>query len=398
MTFKSKQREKHGHLFGDDPLNATTLSSTSETTSNATRRKDFPFDPLSASSSRSSSPSSSSGGIFGNIDVSKLGKRSTRSSFRLNAASQDDDEALFGGTTRTSISSTTSSPSSRASQSLLAASPTSPALASVANEASHHGVTQGPSPAPSRPVPARVSPTPSVSQQRRPPPPPPPRRSNAPSPSLTPSPSMSSPSLSPPPPPPRMHKKHLQSLYKANSEPEVVEVANEEAQRLQEQKAAMMEDEATRAFAMDPSTMLQPSAKPSLLPDDVLAPSFDTLAIQDTHQPTSTPSTSVSNRSDEDDPWQPVLTPTCSTPLDKKTLEHIAPAKQRAFADLIANWHGVDEPTTSQDAGATDQLFFESVASEQRDIGFAGIEGQAAPTMATSHWQDDQYMESNPWS
>ncbi|KAI8391674.1 uncharacterized protein BYT42DRAFT_557678 [Radiomyces spectabilis] len=125
MSSRSKTRAKHGHLFGDDPLSAASSSdvddplfgpsrrSLSTSRSPATTASAPVTDPLSRVSSSSSVKSSSSshtkstsGGIFGDIDVSKLGgggvfanKRSThalRSSIRT-PIDHDDEESLFGG-------------------------------------------------------------------------------------------------------------------------------------------------------------------------------------------------------------------------------------------------------------------------------------------------------------
>ncbi|KAI8074428.1 hypothetical protein BC940DRAFT_288227 [Gongronella butleri] len=436
MAFKNKQREKHGHLFGDDPLSA---SSTSEPTVSSSRRKDFPFDPLSASSSRSSSPN---GSIFGNIDVSKLGsgKRATRSSFRLAGQDDDDQDALFGA----KPASSTSSLAPRGSPKPVHASPSSPPPPPAASApAARSTVPSVPSVPKSRsptmhspPPPTQTQPSPSTSQRRPPPPPPPPtRRAFSPSTStssssslLAPSPSLStssvpqtmaSPTSPPPPPPPRTHKKHLQSLYpKDGASPTTISppmdpipIASDpldDQRLLARQKAAMMEDEATRAFALDPSALLhQSSATAAIHADDndQLAPRFDELSLRDQQTPTASVSNHSTNKSltDEDDPWQPIVTPTASTPLEK--YNHIAPAKQRAFADLIANWHGTDGPAAAKPAAQEDDpaQFFEAVASEQRDIGFAGIQGHApiqpsSSASTCSMWQQDQLLESNPWS
>lgn len=81
------------------------------------------------------------------------------------------------------------------------------------------------------------------------------------------------------------------------------------------------------------------------------------------------------------------------TQLDKR-LGEIEPAKRAAFADLIANWHGKNDPILPPD---DDETFLTSVACEQRDVGFAGIEGSTSK-LASFAWQQDALLDENPWS
>ncbi|KAG1060433.1 hypothetical protein G6F42_027979 [Rhizopus arrhizus] len=127
MSFKSKQRAKHGHLFGDDPLNATlvsasddplfspTMTNKAQSQSSRTNSPSIANDPLSRPTDTSSSTplsparrsattkSSPSSSIFGDIDVSNLGttngkKHTVRSpALRSKQYDVEDEEDLFGG-------------------------------------------------------------------------------------------------------------------------------------------------------------------------------------------------------------------------------------------------------------------------------------------------------------
>ncbi|KAI8065069.1 hypothetical protein BDF21DRAFT_496671 [Thamnidium elegans] len=139
MSFKSKQRAKHGHLFGDDPLNATLVSASDDPLFSPSKisqssRTSTP-DPLSRISSPSSSPldvssstpirraakpatttnttTANNNSIFGDIDVSKLasngvynttGNRNNNTlrttTLRSNRQFEQDEEDLFGGGSR----------------------------------------------------------------------------------------------------------------------------------------------------------------------------------------------------------------------------------------------------------------------------------------------------------
>ncbi|KAI8635789.1 hypothetical protein BD408DRAFT_438601, partial [Parasitella parasitica] len=129
MSFKSKQRVKHGHLFGDDPLSATLddplfspiMKSKPQSQSSRTNSP-IPDDPLSRPTDTSSSTplsprrggaiatnatKSPSSSIFGNIDVSKLGTPTGRKHTIHSPALRDtkydleDEDDLFGGGHRT---------------------------------------------------------------------------------------------------------------------------------------------------------------------------------------------------------------------------------------------------------------------------------------------------------
>ncbi|KAI8327592.1 hypothetical protein BC941DRAFT_458113 [Chlamydoabsidia padenii] len=168
---------------------------------------------------------------------------------------------------------------------------------------------------------------------------------------------------------------------------------------MQQQKAAMMEDEATRAFAMVPSVL--PSSMKLRFDDDpelyASVTQFQALAISaSSSTPTiKTPTTNGSN------PWEaPSPIATTTTPLPHKSKE-IEPAKRAAFADLIANWHGVNTKSNKMDNN-DDEQFLTSVACEQRDVGFAGIDGSRNGDDSTGNtsfgWQQDTLLDDNPWS
>ncbi|KAI7905721.1 uncharacterized protein BX663DRAFT_500690 [Cokeromyces recurvatus] len=98
----------------------------------------------------------------------------------------------------------------------------------------------------------------------------------------------------------------------------------------------------------------------------------------------------------------PIITtePSISSPLIVKT-QDIEPQKRRAFADLIASWNTGQRNKNIEDSNHSHQ-FFEHIAEESRDIGFAGIEGNKDNT---SHSQNqvippimDWTEEENPWN
>ncbi|KAI9300764.1 hypothetical protein BJ944DRAFT_272510 [Cunninghamella echinulata] len=320
---------------------------------------------------------------------------------------------------------------------------------------------------------------------------------------------MSATNISPPPPPPRLHKKHQQQQQDTvqqiesplNRENEnyinVVEKKEEIEQEqekdndgmdendkiLQQQKAAMMEDEATRAFAMDASlleskfnntntsssstTMIMNYDDPEIYASVTQFDSLNITASSSTptskhHQhhnhyfngiesPITSPlsnnfsTTNITthtnhhqhsnNNSSDNDPWsihpplgQLSLTPNMSTPFPAtskknhnnnnnnsihKKINDIEPVKRRAFADLIANWHGDNSLMNNSnnkrvEEEEEEEQFLTSVASEKRDIGFAGIEADNKPIAALSHlgdhgtsafdWHRDEILDDNPWS
>jgi hypothetical protein len=146
----------------------------------------------------------------------------------------------------------------------------------------------------------------------------------------------------------------------------------DEDRLLQQQKAAMMEDEATRAFAAHDLTASSST------------PTVKTPAASSTNNPWDAPS-----------PMATTTTP-LPTQLDKR-LGEIEPAKRAAFADLIANWHGArknNDPIMDDD---DDDSFLTSVACEQRDVGFAGIDNSTSK-LASFAWQQDDLLDENPWS
>ncbi|KAI8092593.1 uncharacterized protein BX664DRAFT_384139 [Halteromyces radiatus] len=499
MSFKSKQRAKHGHLFGDDPLNATATTTSLKSPDPVSSRKSqskSPLDPLSRSSSPGSSSTSSTGSIFGGIDVSKFGNKrnNLRSSTSLRPSASlklidddddsthhiddndddDDDDFLFGGKRKTTSNlatrkSTSTSPrianqstsSPRLSQStLIPIQPTSQSSSGTQPQQTSQ-VSSPPLPPP------RVNSSSSLNSQsssqpkhsdtpkKQPPPLPPARRpasisSRTPISSLVssstsslssfPSSTSSSPILGnpqqssasiPPPPPPRVHKKHQQQdlLRQIESSVEYNNNNNddddEETRNLQRQKAAMMEDEATRAFAME-SSVLSPSTMLMNYDDDpelyASVTQFHSLAITGssstptskrnvTSIPRSNPMIS-SNNNNSSNPWDNTaafLTPTMSTPFPtsnhtkqdlEKNWKEIEPAKRAAFADLIENWHSSKNAAHENGCNDDEDDFLKYVASEQRDIGFAGIDDGLKDDhsrVSSFGWRQDM-LDENPWS
>ncbi|KAI8335885.1 hypothetical protein BC941DRAFT_429659 [Chlamydoabsidia padenii] len=153
-----------------------------------------------------------------------------------------------------------------------------------------------------------------------------------------------------------------------------------EDDRMQQQRA-MMEDEGTRAFA---------TITPTYYDDPELCSSF-TQSLSITPPNVSfTPDMPTTTNNTNDDPWAPpaLLASTSTTDLKND----IEPAKQAAFADLIAQWHGARQEHTRKDP---DDHFFDHVACEQRDIAFAGI-GEPT-TLSSFQWQQQDTLD-NPWS
>lgn len=220
MSFKSKQRAKHGHLFGDDPLNAalvtasdgplftpTKMSKSSRTSSPASTdplsRNSRPSSPLDTSSSTPISPrrttatttSKTSGSIFGDIDVSKLGgggsgnsnglynKRvsttSLRSSATLRSSKQfdEDEEDLFGGgrVSRTRVVSKATSPTLSNTSSASKKSPPSNSSPILSAEPTTTTIlptprkSPTPPPPPRQPTPEITTTAPAPSSQQQPP-------------------------------------------------------------------------------------------------------------------------------------------------------------------------------------------------------------------------------------
>jgi len=129
--------------------------------------------------------------------------------------------------------------------------------------------------------------------------------------------------------------------------------------------------------------------------------STHTTAIKKLVPSISTPTNNV------DDPWsnpllmQPTVEPSVSSPLVVK-VQDIEPQKRTAFADLINSWNtgksNNKEYTNNQDP----KEFFDHVAEERRDIGFAGIrEHDDEEEEEEEHYhrqQLDYQDEINPWN
>lgn len=91
----------------------------------------------------------------------------------------------------------------------------------------------------------------------------------------------------------------------------------------------------------------------------------------------------------------PLFTRTASTssPLlknneQKVKLSEIDPSKRSAFADLIESWNGSKHQQRSvrrDRPDDDDETFFSKVAEEQRDIGFAGLDGNDQVTTNSTH-------------
>ncbi|CAO3656689.1 unnamed protein product [Mucor hiemalis] len=181
MSFKFKQRAKHGHLFGDDPLNAVLVSASdyplfsptktskssrtdSPTSNDPLSRNSRPSSPLDTSSSTPITPrrttnTKTSGSIFGDIDVSKLG-----------GANED----LFGGgrVSRTRVLSKATSPTLSNASSLSKKSP--PSNSPILSEPTTILPTPRKSPSPTPPNSQTIiaQPTPEIAASPAPSPPP----------------------------------------------------------------------------------------------------------------------------------------------------------------------------------------------------------------------------------
>lgn len=225
--------------------------------------------------------------------------------------------------------------------------------------------------------------------------------------------------VAPPPAPPVRQpaptpSQQQQPMYRQNG---IQQRQAEEEQEEEEDEAdqvepvPVIEDEATRAFAEDNII----SFKPTLLSYRSISPelTMDALKIDiptNTHTSKklvpsiSTPTHNV------DDPWsnpllmQPTVEPSISSPLVVK-VQDIEPQKRTAFADLINSWNtgksNNKEYTNSQDP----KEFFDHVAEERRDIGFAGIrehDDEDDDEEEDEHYHRQQQLdyqdEINPWN
>ncbi|CEP08828.1 hypothetical protein [Parasitella parasitica] len=507
MSFKSKQRAKHGHLFGDgtyvDPLNATLVSASEDPlfspsiknkaqSQSSRTNSPTPNDPLSRPTDTSSSTplsprrggaitanatKSPSSSIFGDIDVSKLGtsngrKHTVRSpALRNTQYDLEDEEDLFGGAKRTRKPSKPTTPPSPSVKS-----------ATILNQdipSSRKANVSPPMPAPASPIiqqkPTIVEPKKPIIEKPAEQPPPPQQHQqqqrkepvknetpvtreekpivsssssssffrffkssnsnsnansknsssassvasvNAPSPIVKSNDAVNSlPPQSPPVPhqvlPPSPLQQH-QRLNKANHiKPTVIQSQQQQQQEDEEdeepeepeEQFPAIEDEATRAFAEDNGISFKPtllnyrSISPELTMD---ALKIDTRIVNNVTHKKLLPSISTPTHNIED-PWsnpviQPTVEPSISSPLVVK-VQDIEPQKRTAFADLINSWNtgkSNNEEYPSQDP----KEFFEHVAAEQRDFGFAGIRDQDEDDQQ-KHYQSQQldYQdEMNPWN
>lgn len=202
--------------------------------------------------------------------------------------------------------------------------------------------------------------------------------------------------------------------------------------------AVVIEDEATRAFAEDvhfdtpsyklPSTYDDPEILASVTNDALrlddrppMTPSISTPAgMYASHHQQQRPSVNDIMFSEPLNPWSslgpsidPLFTRTASTssPLlknneQKVKLSEIDPCKRSAFADLIESWNGNKHQQRSvrrDRPDDDDETFFSKVAEEQRDIGFAGLDGNdQVPTNSTHRFERDTRNwnivdNDNPW-
>ncbi|KAI9320022.1 hypothetical protein BX666DRAFT_1918507 [Dichotomocladium elegans] len=428
MSFKSKQRAKHSHLFGDDPLSASSpvtddplFGSTTTSPSRLSSRSPTPTDPLRK-------PGKSNGSIFGDIDVSKLGGGSLLSSTKRSTFRSDsplDEDALFGGsghrrqqqkqqqqrqTVRSSSPISTSSSlsdnaSNRSAESTdnyqpgsLPSSSPKPAP-SVPRQSSPATLPERPAVVPSvariRPVEAKETPPPvperPMSRKLQPPPPPPPR--------------LTLPEDQPkhqqqrqqqPPPIPERTQPPVNGKVPQKQEQKQQQLSlfgrfmvNKKKQQQQEQQLQVQDEkQESKTHQRDGPYYDDPELLASVVND---ALRFES--------PSMIPS--VSTPQTESNPWSAVdPMKTTSSPLIK-THQDIEPSKRIAFADLIDSWHGKKTATTPpllQD----DDHFFQRIAVEQQDIGFAGIQAeQQIKSMNSNHRSNHHLWDieetDNPW-
>ncbi|ORZ00725.1 hypothetical protein BCR43DRAFT_485701 [Syncephalastrum racemosum] len=466
MSFKSKQRAKHSHLFGEDPLNASAADdplfgssgrsssplsrSTSSTTSNAPLS--VVGDPLSSStpsapsrtspiSSNSSSPrqpakrlpqtngkvnnnSNNNSSIFGDIDVSKLGRRSPRPSDSPASPSpppppprtikqQQQQQQPPPPPPRTS----SVPPPEEAKPADAARPPSPPQSARQSREEPQPDLNQ-PQQQPQRQSlfsrfikssssssssisSTKSDDTPTKPSQKPPPPPVPPRQQQRQQQQQQQSPRQ--PPLSPQARPPVPDRRPAVPPRKA--------VQNEEHESDEEDNqllvpTVVIEDEATRAFAADADTF-NTKVKPTRLTYDddpeLLASLTQDLRFDDRPAPALSVSTPTHAAFDDDDvvadPWSvppaaffnnmsripvgstssPLLKSNANGNSRKVSVNDIDPSKRSAFSDLIDSWNGQPKHPAEAtiDHDQRQQQFLKRVAAEQRDVGFAGIRENA---------------------
>ncbi|KAI8638108.1 hypothetical protein BD408DRAFT_405929 [Parasitella parasitica] len=209
-----------------------------------------------------------------------------------------------------------------------------------------------------------------------------------------------------PPPPSQQHQQPIKPNHiqpRAIQQQQQEDEEDEEPEEPEEQ-FTVIEDEATRAFAEDnvisfkPTLLNYRSISPELAMD---ALKIDTRIVTNAVHKRLLPSISTPTNNMED-PWsnliiQPTVEPSISSPLVVRE-QDIEPQKRSAFADLINSWNtgkSNNEEYPTQDP----KEFFEHVAAERRDIGFAGIHGQDDDDQKHhSRQQLDYQDEMNPWN
>ncbi|CEI98770.1 hypothetical protein RMCBS344292_12870 [Rhizopus microsporus] len=439
MSFKAKQRAKHGHLFGDDPLNAALVSSTDDplfapTKSSQSTRTSSPVkvDPLSRSDIDSSSSTplfsrrTKADSIFGDIDVSKLGRRSPNS-LRSNKPLEEDED-LFGGARRApkkAPSIESNGDSMRKQQPVKVTTTTT--------------TTTKPPVHPSSPV--KVSANPPLPAKTPTPPTPPTSikpsvedtksssffasasrffkssSSAKPSASTSTSSSVSSDIQNQPvspsvtlPSPPSVDKTVVSVQQPQQTEPPQLQVVNRQEEEEEEEEendtndaTPVIEDEATRAFADETISFsthainYTTSLTPDLLIDGIDSLKVRTPLSPSVSSPTHTTTTTTTASGVELDPWalSISLEPSVSSPITRVPVQEIEPQKRRVFADLITSWN-TGQTHREREEVDPDQ-FFHHIAEEQRDVGFAGISNDSPiKTIPTSVniWEEVE----NPWS
>ncbi|GAA5814060.1 hypothetical protein MFLAVUS_007550 [Mucor flavus] len=458
MSFKSKQRAKHGHLFGDDPLNATLVSASddplfSPSKTSQSSRTNTP-DPLSRTSSPSSSspldvsistpirraakPTANNNSIFGDIDVSKLasngvynttGNRTNttlrNTTLRSNRPFEQDEEDLFGGSGRfrakvqskaTHVISKIIEPRAEPTRVTEQAEPVIPhpappvVISTPSSPPVTDTTTTGGGEEKSSSFFASASRFFKSSSHGNSP-----KNSSAASSvsnvSIKSDTPVTPPVRQPTPParqPPPQQQKQSRKMATPPPPPRTMPIEKEKEEEEEEEEDLsshhVIEDEATRAFA-DDVISFQANYTPDYTSLSNELSGMDSLRI-DNKRLLPSASTPTTVRADVDDPWfdnsrlalMGTIEPSVSSPLHKVSVQDIEPQKRSAFADLINSWNTGQTKFESVQEEDHEQ-FFSHVAAEQRDIGFGGISnGEEEDTMKTSAsvlWDND---EENPWN
>ncbi|KAG1303885.1 hypothetical protein G6F64_009678 [Rhizopus arrhizus] len=164
----------------------------------------------------------------------------------------------------------------------------------------------------------------------------------------------------------------------------------------------IIEDEATRAFADETITFSTRTIDyASSLSPELLADNMDSFKLRTPLLPSvSTPTHSVATNTVDVDPWAISLQmePSTSSPVNNILTQDIEPQKRRVFADLITSWTTGQSNIFETRPVEDPEQFFQHVAEEQRDVGFAGIDDSPirtnAETTTVNIWGDVE----NPWS